>query len=143
MAKTQSADLLKKLAESESAEQDDLLSGLDDTADAEAWVPEDAGEGIQGTVVDSTDDMPDQFKDDETVPVVTIETAEGEHYRIIGYSTTLRKEIRRTAPRPGDLFAVKYFGQRAKKTGKFAGKPVHIYKAALRRNPRTSEDAPF
>lgn len=136
-----SADLLKKLAESE--DDADLLDGLNDDDGAEAWVPENPGEGIQGTVISVTDDMPDQYKANETVPVVTIETADGTHYRIMGFHGVLRKEIRQHAPRVGDTFAVRYFGEKTLKTGPFKGKDFHHYRAAVRRNARTSEEAPF
>lgn len=128
---------------------DDLLSGLDDElgddvvdlldtlddAGAPAWVPEDEGEGIQGTVT-SVAEQDDEYNAGEKVPVVTVEVAgeDGpEKLRVIGFSSVLRREIHDANPEVGDTFAVKYFGERELTKGKFKGKPYKLYKAAVRK----------
>lgn len=120
----------------------DLLNEIDDSG-APAWVPENAGEGIQGVVVSVTS-QPDDYDPNDTVPVVTLKTADG-GFRVIGFATVLRREIREKDPRPGDTFAVKYLGQLAIKKGANAGKPYRAYRAAIAKAPQSSRpvtDAP-
>jgi len=111
------------------AQTDDLLDELDEDFDllatieedgSEGWVPEKVGEGIQGVVLKVGETKSD-FSD-EMAPTVTIETKDGNKYRIIGYGAVLRREILDADPKPGDLFAVKYFGEKAIKKGKWTGK---------------------
>ena len=88
------------------------------------------GEGIQGVVIKVGETRSD-FSD-EMAPTVTIETAEGEKYRIIGYGAVLRREILDANPQPGDIFASKYFGEKPLKRGKFAGKNYKHFDIAVR-----------
>lgn len=126
-----------------SAHEDDLLDeigGNSDEADlldevveddSEGWVPEKPGEGIQGVVVKVGETRSD-FSD-EVVPTVTVETKTGDKFRIIGYGAVLRRELYDADPKPGDLIAVKYFGEKAIKKGKWAGKNYKHFGVAVRR----------
>lgn len=134
--KNSADDLLADLDAEMNDEVVDLLDGLDD-AGAPAWVPDEAGEGVQGKVTsvayqnDDYEDDPIKAKD--AVPVVTIELADGDKVRVIGFSSVLRREIVDANPEPGDTFAVKYFGERTLTKGKYAGKPYKLFKAAARK----------
>lgn len=109
---------------------EDLLSGLGDGSDATAWVPTEAGQGIQGTVVAVGSTTSEHTSD--PVPVITLETPTGEKHRIIAYAMVLRREIEESDPHKGDLFAVKYLGKLSTKDGK---REFHAYKTAVRRGP--------
>lgn len=129
-------------APTQEPEDRDLLGevGFDDDTDllgevveddSEGWVPDKAGEGVQGVVVRVGETRSD-FSD-ETVPTVTIETSDGTKLRIIGYGAVLRRELYDADPKPGDLLAVKYFGEKAIKKGKYAGKNYKHFGVAVRR----------
>ena len=109
---------------------DDLLdSVLED--DSEGWVPEKPGDGVQGVVIKVGETKSD-FSD-ELAPTVTLETKDGSKFRIIGYGSVLRREIVDADPQPGDLMAVKYFGVKKIKNGKWAGKDYKHFGVAVRR----------
>jgi hypothetical protein len=121
------------------AKEPDLLEELDDDFNlldtieedsAEGWVPEKVGEGLQGVVTKVSETKSD-FSD-EMAPTVTVETKDGSTYRVIGYGAVLGREIRDADPKPGDLFAVKYFGEKAIKKGKWAGKNYKHYGVVVR-----------
>lgn len=137
MAKQQ-ADLLDEMDGGAAGEFDDDLDLLDEVQedDAEGWVPDKPGEGIQGVVVKVGETRSD-FSD-ELCPTVTIETKDGDKYRIIGYGTVLRREIQDADPKPGDLFACKYFGEKPIKKGKWAGKNYKHFGIAVRRRSQAS-----
>jgi hypothetical protein len=117
--------------EIDSGDEDvDLLDSIDED-DSEGWVPDEVGQGIQGVVIKVGETRSD-FSD-EMAPTVTIETAEGQKYRIIGYGAVLRREIVDADPKPGDLFAAKYFGEKVIKKGKWAGKKYKHFGIAVRR----------
>lgn len=125
-------DLLAELLDADnSGEVVDLLDTLTD-AGAPAWVPDEEGEGVQGTVT-SVSEQKDEYNDDQMVPIVTIEMADGEKVRVIGFSSVLRREINENNPQPGDTFAVKYFGEKELKKGKFAGRPYKLFRVAVRK----------
>lgn len=124
-------DLLDSLNTDLDTEVADLLDTLND-AGAPAWVPDEAGEGVQG-IVTSVSDQEDEFNPGEKVPVVTIEMADGEKVRVIGFGSVLRREIADADAQPGDTFAVKYFGEREILKGRWAGKNYKLYKVAVRR----------
>jgi hypothetical protein len=133
-AKTE-PDLLGGLGEdTPNGEVVDLLDGLGDGDDATAWMPTEAGEGIQGTVI-SVGRTTSEYTPDP-IPVVTIETAAGEKYRITAYQSILRREIEDVDPQRGDLFAAKYLGRKDTKDGK---RSFHAYKVALRPGKRTGD----
>lgn len=132
--KNEADDLLDALDNDMDDDVADLLDTLDD-AGAPAWVPDEAGEGVQGTVT-SVSDQDDEYNPGEKVPVVTIELKDGEKVRVIGFASVLRREIVDADPQPGDTFAVKYFGEKELTKGKFAGRPYKLYKAAVRRAKR-------
>lgn len=108
----------------------DLLDEIDED-DSEGWVPETPGEGLQGTVTRVGTTSSDF--DDDPVPTVTVETKVGEKFRIIGYGAVLKRELIDNDPQVGDLLAVKYFGEKTIKKGKYAGKPYKHYGVAVRR----------
>jgi hypothetical protein len=115
-------DLLDEMAETEPGDiGGDLLDEMQDD-DAEAWVPEEPGDGIQGVVIKRGTTRSD-YDDDKVVPTMTIRVKSGECFRIVGYSSVLAREIIDQDPQPGDTVALKYFGEKTVKRGKFAGKP--------------------
>lgn len=126
-------DLMGEIGDGEDV---DLLDDVVED-DAEGWVPSEAGEGVQGTVVivsrvKSDFDVPGT--DDNMVPSVTIQQKDGTKVRVIGYGKVLREKITEDDPKPGDLYAVKYFGEKTIKNGKYAGKPYKLFNTAIRRN---------
>jgi hypothetical protein len=148
MAPSRTASRTKKAVEpapeAPPAEDVDLLEDdlgdedydlLDDVIedDAEGWVPAERGEGIQGVVLKVGETRSDYS--DEMAPTVTIEQKDGTKVRVIGYGAVLRREILDANPNPGDIFAVKYFGEKPIKNGKFAGKMYKHFGVAVRRKP--------
>lgn len=115
-------------------EFDDLLDEVEED-DAEGWVPSEKGEGISGTVVKVGETRSDFAKDgeDPMVPTVTIQVADGTKYRVIGYGAVLKRELQDADAKVGDRMAVKYFGEKIIKKGKFAGKPYKHFGVAIRR----------
>lgn len=109
---------------------DDLLNEVVED-DSEGWVPSEAGEGISG-VVRKVGETRSDFSD-QMVPTVTVETKDGNKFRIIGYGTVLRREILDADPKVGDRLAVKYFGEKPIKKGKYAGKPYKHFGVAVKR----------
>lgn len=120
---------------------DDLLDQVEED-DSEGWVPENAGEGISGVLVKIGRTKSD-FEDDPDkamVPTWTIQTKDGTKWRVIGYGAVLRREMQdaeEAGLEVGHLVAVKYFGEKLIKKGKFAGKPYKHYGVA-HRAPRPS-----
>lgn len=114
---------------------DDLLDQVEED-DSEGWVPSDKGEGISGIVVKVGTTKSDFAKEgeDPRCPSVTIQNADGK-FRIIGYGSVLRRELLDANPRVGDRLAVKFFGEKPVRKGKYAGKPYRHYGVALRRLP--------
>lgn len=99
--------------------------------DSYGWIPEVPGDGVQGVVLKkgvTTSDF-----SDEPVPTVTIETDSGEKIRITGYGAVLRRELEDADVEPGDLLAVKYFGEKPIQRGRYAGKMYKHYGVAVRR----------
>lgn len=118
----------------EFADLDDLLDEVEED-DSEGWVPTEAGQGIVGKVIKVGVTRSDFAADgeDPNVPTVTIETKTGDKYRIIGYSSVLKRELTDQDPKVGDFMAVKYFGEKKLKTGKFAGRPYKHFGVNVRR----------
>lgn len=125
-----SDDLLDQL--DDGFDPDDLLNEVVED-DSEGWVPSEPGEGISGVVVAVGTTRSDFAKDgeDPMVPTVTIQTKNGK-YRVIGYGAVLRRELMDANPKVGDLIAVKYFGEKLIKKGRFAGKPYKHFGAIVR-----------
>jgi hypothetical protein len=115
-------------------EFDDLLDEVEED-DSEGWVPSEKGEGIAGTVVKVGETRSDFARDgeDPMCPTVTIQTADGTKWRVIGYGAVLKRELQDADPKVGDRMAVKYFGEKIIKKGKFAGKPYKHFGVAVRR----------
>src|SRR5690606_20926843 len=108
----------------------DLLDTLsDEGSDSTPWIPEAKGEGVQGVVLSRGTATSNYGQGD--VPVVVIQDrASGGAVRITGYQKTLREEIEKFDPQPGDIFAAKYHG---KKTAK-SGTEFHHYQVAVRKS---------
>jgi hypothetical protein len=113
---------------------DDLLDAVEED-DSEGWVPTEKGQGIAGIVVKVGETRSDFAKDgdDPMVPTVTIETKGGTKWRVIGYGAVLKRELQDKNPQVGDKMAVKYFGEKTLKTGKFAGRPYKHFGVAVER----------
>jgi hypothetical protein len=116
------------------ADVDDLLNEVEED-DSEGWVPSEVGEGIAGKVVKVGVTRSDFAADgeDPNVPTVTVETRDGDKYRIIGYGAVLKRELQDKNPQVGDFLAVKYFGEKPIKKGRFAGKPYKHFGVAVRK----------
>lgn len=128
--KNEPTDLLGGLADEAAANGNafDLLDGLSEDDDSEPWMPENAGDGVQGTVLSRSVTRSDYTP--EPIPVLVVEQANGSKLRVTGYQSVLRKEIEDADPQPGDLFAAKYFGQKTNKKGTGS---YHHFKVAVRR----------
>lgn len=120
---------------------DDEFEGLDDLLDeveeddSEGWVPKVKGEGIAGIVVKVGETRSDFANDNEDpmCPTVTIQTKDGTKWRVIGYGSVLKRELKDADPKPGDMMGVKYFGEKPIKSGKFAGRPYKHFGVVVRR----------
>lgn len=108
---------------------DDLLNSVQED-DAEGWVPTERGEAISGVVV-KVGEVRSDFSDD-MCPTVTVQTKDGDKYRVIGYGSVLKRELEDAAPKVGDLIAVKYWGEKVLKKGKFAGKNYKHFSVAVK-----------
>lgn len=115
-------------------EADDLLDTVQED-DAEGWVPSEKGESLSGIVVKVGETRSDFARDgeDPMCPTVTVQTREGDKYRVIGFGAVLKREILDADPHVGDLFAVKFWGEKLIKKGKYAGKPYKHFSVAVRR----------
>ncbi len=142
MAKSDVQDDVDAMFDQKQATDEDPFAGMDDLLDqvteddAEAWIPKEAGEGIVGIVTKRDQTRSDFAADGEDpfVPTVVLETKAGDKYRVIAYSSMLKREIVDKDPQVGDTMAVKYFGERPLKTGKFAGRPFKYYGVIVRKN---------
>lgn len=108
---------------------DDLLNSVQED-DAEGWVPTERGEAISGVVV-KVGEVRSDFSDD-MCPTVTIQTKDGDKYRVIGYGSVLKRELEDAGAKVGDLMAVKYWGEKVLKKGKFAGKNYKHFSVAVK-----------
>jgi hypothetical protein len=107
---------------------------------ATAWKPEEKGEGVEGTVISVTYQESD-YQPGVMIPTVTLEQADGAKVRVMGFRSVLRKEIEQENPQPGDLMAAVYMGTEKLKTGKFAGKPVHVYRVVVQKATAAAKGA--
>jgi hypothetical protein len=116
------------------ADVDDLLNEVEED-DSEGWVPSEPGEGIAGRVIKVGQTRSDFAKDgeDPMCPTVTIQTRDGAKFRVIGYGAVLRRELMDKNPQVGDLMAVKYFGEKPIRKGRFAGKPYKHFGVVVKR----------
>jgi len=121
-------------SEDDFADVDDLLDQVEED-DSEGWVPTEKGEGIAGIVIKVGETRSDFANDGENpmVPTVTIETRAGDKFRVIGYGAVLKRELQDADPRVGDRIAVKYFGEKPIKKGRFAGKPYKHFGVVVKR----------
>jgi hypothetical protein len=113
-------------------EADDLLDEVEED-DSEGWNPSERGEGISGVVVKIGETRSDFARDgeDPMCPTVTIQNRDGK-FRIIGFGAVLKRELQDADPKVGDLMAVKYWGEKPIKKGKFAGKNYRHYSVVVR-----------
>ena len=113
---------------------DDLLNEVEED-DSEGWVPTEKGEGIAGIVVKVGETRSDFANDGENpmVPTVTIQTSSGDKFRVIGYGAVLKRELVDADPQVGDRIAVKYFGEKPIKKGRFQGKPYKHFGVVVKR----------
>lgn len=111
---------------------DDLLNQIEED-DSEGWVPTEKGEGLVGRVVKLGETRSDFAKDgeDPMCPTVTIQTKDGTKWRIIGYGAVLKRELADWAPQIGEIMAIKYFGEKPLRKGRFAGKPYKHFQIAI------------
>lgn len=93
--------------------------------DYENWIPEKAGDTIEG-VVRVLDYQESDFQAGVMIPFISLDTTKGLMV-VRGYHTVLRKELERSKVQVGWSLAIRYDGQRPLKKGKFAGRPVHVY----------------
>jgi hypothetical protein len=113
---------------------DDLLDAVVED-DSEGWVPEQAGEGIVGTLVKIGETRSDFVGEggDPMCPTWTIQVKDGTKFRVIGYGAVLKREINDANAEVGDKVAVKYFGEKKLRTGRFAGKMYKHFGVAVRK----------
>jgi hypothetical protein len=113
---------------------DDLLNTVQED-DAEGWVPSEKGESLSGVVTKVGETRSDFARDgeDPMCPTVTVMTREGDKFRVIGFGAVLKREILDADPKVGDLFAVKFWGEKLIKKGKYAGKPYKHFSVAVKR----------
>lgn len=121
-------------SEDDFAGVDDLLDTVEED-DSEGWVPTEKGEGIVGIVVKVGETRSDFANDgeDPMCPTVTIRTKDGTKWRVIGYGSVLKRELKDADPKVGDMLGVKYFGEKPIRKGRFAGKPYKHFGVVVRR----------
>jgi len=132
-------DLLKTMGDQDGSGDDfidaeDLLNQVEED-DSEGWVPKEKGEGIAGRVIRVGETKSDFANDNEDpmVPTVTVETKDGTKWRVIGYGAVLKRELKDADPQVGDLIAVKYFGEKLLRSGKFQGRPYRHFGVVVRK----------
>jgi hypothetical protein len=123
-------------------ELDDLDDLLDDVEedDSEGWVPSEKGEGISGIVVKIGETRSDfaQNEEDAMCPTVTLKCKDPDNdgefikYRVIGYGAVLKREIQDANPQVGDRMAVKYFGEKPIRNGRYKGKMYKHFGVVVR-----------
>lgn len=127
-------------SEDDFADVDDLLNEVEED-DSEGWVPKEKGEGIAGIVIKVGETRSDFASDgeDPMVPTVTLECNDPQNpgktikWRVIGYGSVLKRELKDADPQVGDKMAVKYFGEKPIKNGKFAGRPYKHFGVVVRK----------
>jgi hypothetical protein len=119
--------------DSDFQDADDLLNTVQED-DAEGWVPTEKGESLAGVVVKVGETRSDFATkgEDPMVPTITVKTREGDKFRVIGFGSVLKREIEDADPQVGDLFAVKYWGEKPIKKGPYAGKNYKHYTVAVK-----------
>lgn len=113
---------------------EDLLDQVEED-DSEGWVPTEKGEGIAGIVTKIGETRSDFASGDEDpmCPTVTVQTKSGDKWRVIGYGAVLKRELKDANPQVGDMIAVKYFGEKPIKNGKFKGRPYKHFGVVVRK----------
>lgn len=115
------------------ADADDLLNTVQED-DSEGWVPSEVGESLAGKVVKVGVTRSDFARDgdDPNCPTVTVLTRGGDKFRVIGFGAVLKRELMDADPQVGDVIAVKYWGERLIKKGKYQGKPYKHFSVAVK-----------
>jgi hypothetical protein len=116
------------------ADMDDLLGQIEED-DSESWVPTEPGEAIAGVVLKVAEVRSDFAKpgEDPMVPAVTIQTSNGDKYRVIGYGSVLKREMLDADPKVGDKMGFKYFGEKPVRKGPYQGKLYKHYGVIVKR----------
>lgn len=102
------------------------------SSDATAWKPERVDEGVEGIVTEISYRESD-YDAEVQVPFVTLLQDNGSKISVAGFRKVLRNEIEQQKPAIGDRMAAVYKGTEKLKTGRFAGKDVHIYRVVVAR----------
>lgn len=112
---------------------DDLLDKVEED-DSEGWNPAEPS-GIVGIVTKVGVTRSDfaTSEEDAMVPTITLETKDGTKWRVIGYASVLKREMNDQKPEIGDRVAVKYFGEKIARNGKYKGKPYKHYGMVVQR----------
>lgn len=116
-----------------------LLDEMD--IDVVAYRPENAGEAVEGVVV-ALDVTTSEYTT-ESIPVITLKTAEGIYRGIRGYHTTLRNDLRKLEVQVGDTLAVLYEGKKPTKDGKRSFHSYKVRKSAAPASQVDNDRAPF
>ena len=99
---------------------DDLRSGESAEGEegprAQSWRWEQAGDGIEGTVVKTSSRVHDNHPDG--YPIVTIRDEDGVDWSIHGMTYVLKTELTERNLRPGDQLAVIYDGKKTSGSGR-------------------------
>lgn len=127
----------KSTSDDDFADADDLLNQVVED-DSEGWVPTEAGEHISGVVIKVSETKSDfaTSDNDAMCPTVTVQTRDGSKFRVIGYGAVLKRELIDNDPQVGDLIAIKYFGEKPIKNGKFAGRPYKHYGVVVKKKTK-------
>jgi hypothetical protein len=134
-------DEVDRMFDGDGATPEDNFAGVDDLLgeveedDSEGWVPTEKGEGIAGIVTKVGETRSDFANGDEDpmCPTVTIQTKDSTKWRVIGYGAVLKRELQDANPQVGDMIAVKYFGEKPIRNGRFAGKMYKHFGVVVRR----------
>lgn len=120
--------------EDDFGDADDLLNTVQED-DAEGWVPAEKGESLAGIVTKVGQTRSDFARDgeDPMCPTVTVQTRDGDKFRVIGFGAVLKRELADANPEVGDIIAVKYWGEKLIKKGKYAGKPYKHFSVAVKK----------
>lgn len=112
---------------------DDLLDSVEED-DSEGWVPTEVGEGISGLLIKIGETRSDFASDNEDpmCPTWTIQTRDGTKWRVIGYGTVLKREMNDSPAQVGWRVAVKFFGEKVIKKGRWMGKKYRHFGVAAR-----------
>lgn len=111
------------------AEHEELLRQLDEGY-APSWIPEKPGDTIVGTLVRASTG----FTSFGPAPVIELVTDDGDRFSVWLFYETLKSEMRRMKPAPGERVAVRYLGEaQVKNQTKGRKSAYHNYRVAVDR----------